>query len=81
MNVSAISVFVLSIVIYFLFLNGAMVLILEPKFLSKLIEKNTFFQKYKTPLAAIFLILLFITSFWLGMIGFLLKIYNSLLIL
>ncbi|MFZ4714689.1 MAG: hypothetical protein ACOYL6_13300 [Bacteriovoracaceae bacterium] len=80
MQLNIVGLFFWAIGLYVLMLNLALVFIVEPKFLAKYYNKSEFYLKIKEPAAAIFLILVFVSSFFLGMMALLLKLFNQLLV-
>lgn len=73
--------FIYAALVYFLVLNLTLVLIIEPKFTTKYYGHHPLYQKFKSTLSALFLIGLFVASFFLGMFAFLMKIFNTMIIL
>lgn len=73
--------FVAAVVIYFLLLNVTLALMIEPKFTIKYYGHLEWYKKMKHPLTGIFLVILFVASFFLGMFAFLMKIFNTMIIL
>lgn len=81
MQMNTVPLFFSAIGIYVVILNVTLILIVEPKFLIKYYAHSPVYKRIKEPAAAIFLILLFVSSFYLGMMTLLLKLFNQLLIL
>lgn len=76
-----VKLFVLSIICYFIILNLSLIFIIEPKFIAKHISHFEWYKKFQPSLSILFLITLFIASFFLGMSAFLMKIFNTMVIL
>jgi hypothetical protein len=81
MQLNILGLFFWSIGIYIVVLNIALILMVEPKFLIKYYGQNPHYIKLKESASAVFLILLFVSSFFLGMMTLLLKLFNQLLVL
>ncbi len=80
MQLYLVQFFIASVFIYILVLNAALIFIVEPKFLTKYYAHLPLYKNNKDALGAIFLILLFVSSFFLGMMSLLMKLFNQLLV-
>lgn len=76
-----VNLFVAAIFLYFIVLNLTLILIIEPKFIIKYYGHLETYKNFKAPLTTLFLIGLFVSSFFLGMFAFLMKIFNTMIIL
>ncbi len=66
--------FIISFIIYYLVLNGVLIVMIRPKF----IFKNS--TKASAPTQSVALAILFITSFWLGSLSYTLRMFNELVL-
>ncbi|MBP9674315.1 MAG: hypothetical protein KBD63_04400 [Bacteriovoracaceae bacterium] len=75
-NGQYIPLFIASIIFYVLVLNMALLFIIKPNFIFSRLKENHPFKKYSNYLNVGSYVALFLASFWLGLMSYLIKMFN-----